>query len=135
VLHDVAHLVRTHFDNRASRHGATRSQWLVLARLERQPGLSQKELSVILEVEPISVARLVDRLEVRGLVERRPDPQDRRIWRLYNLPAARATLDNIARYREALNGEVAKAVSPAALEALTNTLLIIRNRLINRREI
>lgn len=88
LLHDVARLLRHEADRRAATHGMTRAQWVILFWLQRQPGLSQKELSEILEVEPITVARLIDRLEARGMVERRPDPKDRRIWRLHLLPAA-----------------------------------------------
>ena len=73
----------------------TRAQWAILIWLERQPGISQKELSELLEVEPITVARLIDRLEARGMVERRPDPRDRRIWRLHLLPPARDVLHEI----------------------------------------
>src|ERR1700686_3322275 len=80
LLHDVARLLRGEADRRASAHGMTRAQWVILFWLERQPGLSQKELAEILEVEPITVGRLVDRLELRGMVERRPDARDRRIW-------------------------------------------------------
>jgi len=74
-------------------HDRTRNHYQQIAkrrlvRLERQPGLSQKELAELLEVEPITVARLADRLAARGLLERRPDPADRRIWRLHLLPAA-----------------------------------------------
>src|SRR6201989_853323 len=83
LLHDVARLLRVDADKRARAHGMTRAQWGILIWLERQPGLSQKELAEFLEVEPITVARLVDRLEARGMVERRPDPRDRRIWRLH----------------------------------------------------
>src|SRR5260221_4775931 len=86
LLHDVARLLRVDADKRARCHGMTRAQWAILIWLERQPGISQKELSEILEVEPITVARLIDRLEARGMVERRPDPKDRRIWRLHLLP-------------------------------------------------
>ena len=90
LLHDVARLLRVDADKRARLHGMTRAQWGILIWLERQPGISQKELSELLEVEPITVARLIDRLEARGMVERRPDPRDRRIWRLHLQPAARA---------------------------------------------
>ena len=83
LLHDVARLVRVDADKRARAHGMTRAQWGILIWLDRQPGISQKELAELLEVEPITVARLVDRLEGRGMVERRPDPRDRRIWRLH----------------------------------------------------
>ena len=63
LLHDVARLLRVDADKRARAHGMTRAQWGILIWLERQPGLSQKELAEILEVEPITVARLIDRLE------------------------------------------------------------------------
>ena len=88
LLHDVARLLRVDADKRARAHGMTRAQWGILIWLERQPGISQKELAELLEVEPITVARLIDRLEARGMVERRPDPRDRRIWRLHLLPPA-----------------------------------------------
>ncbi len=74
----LARLIRTEVDKRARMHGMTRAQWGILIRLEKQPGLLQKELAECLEVEPITVARLIDRLESRGMVERRPDPTDRR---------------------------------------------------------
>src|SRR3984957_7580242 len=88
LLHDVARLLRVDADKRARQHNMTRAQWGILIWLTRQPGISQKELAEFLEVEPITVARLVDRLEARGVVERRPDPRDRRIWRLHLLPPA-----------------------------------------------
>jgi MarR family transcriptional regulator for hemolysin len=94
LLHDVARLLRVDADKRARAHGMTRAQWGILIWLDRQPGISQKELAELLEVEPITVARLVDRLEARGMVERRPDPRDRRIWRLHlSRPAHQALLE------------------------------------------
>jgi MarR family transcriptional regulator for hemolysin len=96
LLHDVARLLRGEADRRASAHGMTRAQWVILFWLERQPGLSQKELAEILEVEPITVARLIDRLEARGMVERRPDPKDRRIWRLHALPPSAPVLAELS---------------------------------------
>src|SRR5262249_36087675 len=73
VLYDVARQMRTVVDQIAREHGRTRAQWIILLRLEREPGLSQNELAAIAEVAPITIARLVDRLEECGLVERRPD--------------------------------------------------------------
>src|SRR5580692_4949309 len=96
VLNDVARLVRTRFDQRARAFGMTRAQWVILARLNRQPGLSQNDMAAICEVEPITVGRLIDRLEARGFVERRADPADRRIRRLHLLPAAKPLLEDIA---------------------------------------
>src|ERR1700742_2035053 len=100
VLHDVARLMRTRFDQRARARGMTRAQWIILARLERQPGLSQNEMAAICEVEPITVGRLIDRLEARGLVERRNDPTDRRIRRLHLLPAAKPIIDEIMHHKD-----------------------------------
>jgi len=129
VLHDVARLLRTRFDQRARARGMTRAQWVILARLSRQPGLSQNELAAICEVEPITVGRLVDRLEARGLVERCPDPADRRINRLHLLPAAQPILEEITSYKEALNTELLDGVDKKARNALLDTLLHIKNKL------
>lgn len=99
LIHNVARLLRIEADKRARRRGMTRAQWVMLIWLDRRPGLSQKELAELLEVEPITVARLVDRMEARGLVERRADPMDRRVWRLHLTPAAAPELCEIARER------------------------------------
>jgi MarR family transcriptional regulator, transcriptional regulator for hemolysin len=99
LLHDVARLTRTRFDQRARCWGMTRAQCVILMKLKHKPGLCQTELATLLEVEPITVARLIDRLEANGLVERRPDPSDRRMHRLHLLPAAAPMLEEIARYR------------------------------------
>ena len=66
VLSDVARMLRTRADQRARAHGMTRAQWMILARVERQPGLSQNELAALVEVEPITVARLIDRASQAG---------------------------------------------------------------------
>lgn len=129
LLHDVARLLRTRFDQRAREHGATRAQWVILARLEQQPGLSQNELASLLEVEPITVARLVDKLQARGLVERRADPNDRRIWRLHNLPAAQPVVDKITKYRESMNDELLQDIPPDVREHLIDALLHMKNHL------
>jgi DNA-binding MarR family transcriptional regulator len=99
LLNDVGRLLRVDADKRARSHDMTRAQWGILIWLERQPGISQKELAELLEVEPITVARLVDRLERRGMVERRPDPRDRRIWRLHLLLPAHLVLREINQQR------------------------------------
>lgn len=129
LLHDVARALRTRVDRAARTSGMTRAQWVILARLARQPGMSQNELAAICEVEPITVGRLVDRLEARGLVERRPDPGDRRIRRLHLLPAARPLVDEIAAYRATLNQEIAQGLEPGEHAALINALLHIKNNL------
>src|ERR1700744_635915 len=99
LLHDVARMQRTRFDQWARYYGMTRAQGLILLRLEGQPGLSQNEMAAICEVEPITIGRLVDRLEARGLIERRPDATDRRIKRLHLMPASEPILALIEDYR------------------------------------
>jgi MarR family transcriptional regulator, transcriptional regulator for hemolysin len=129
VLHDVARLMRTKFDQRARARGMTRAQWIILARLERQPGLSQNEMAAICEVEPITVGRLIDRLEARGLVERRNDPSDRRIRRLHLLPAAKPIIDEIMDYKDQVKTEMLNGLDPALLDQFVDALLSIKNQL------
>src|ERR1043166_5899802 len=95
ALNDVARLLRTYADQRAAQFGMTRAQWVVLVRLDRSEGLKQCELADILEVQPITLTRLLDRLAENGLIERRPDPEDRRVKRLYLTPAARPVLERL----------------------------------------
>src|SRR6195952_82144 len=123
LLHDVARLLRVDADKRARSHGMTRAQWAILIRLDRQPGLSQKELSELLEVEPITVARLIDRLEARGMVERRPDPRDRRIWRLHLLRPARDVLHEIDDQRADMTRMVTVGIDKKSLEMMTEALV------------
>jgi MarR family transcriptional regulator for hemolysin len=129
LLHDVARLLRVHADKRARAHGMTRAQWGILIWLERQPGLSQKELAEILEVEPITVARLIDRLESRGMVERRPDPKDRRIWRLHLCPPAIPVLREIDRQRVHMRAMVTEGLDDETIETITEALLTMKTTL------
>jgi MarR family transcriptional regulator, transcriptional regulator for hemolysin len=98
LLYDVARHMGTHADQMAREHGMPRAQWIILARLEGQPDLSQNELAALAEVAPIPAARLVDRLEGLGLVKRHTDPEDRRVWRL------RLTLAAVPVLRDAKQG-------------------------------
>lgn len=129
LLHDVARLLRTRFDQRARAKGMTRAQWVILARVSANPGLSQNELASILEVEPISVGRLIDRLEARGLVERRPDPSDRRIWRLHLLPGAEPVLDEISKARDVLGDQLLEGVAPTVRTKMVDALVKMKNNL------
>ena len=129
LLHDVARLTRTRFDQWARGYGLTRAQGVILVRLSRQPGLSQNELAALCEVEPITVGRLVDRLEMRGLLERRLDPGDRRIRRLHLLPASEPILAKIQDYKEALGNYLTDGLSPQALETMVDALLHVKQKL------
>ncbi|MEJ1970100.1 MAG: MarR family transcriptional regulator [Rhizomicrobium sp.] len=124
--------MRTRFDQKArATHAMTRAQWVILSWLGRQPGMSQNELAAICEVEPITVARLVDRLEARGLVERRSDPTDRRIRRLHLLPAAKPILETIHAAREFMNERIVAGLDEATRETLIDALLVIKENLAN----
>jgi DNA-binding MarR family transcriptional regulator len=81
LLGDAARLLRRAFDERARTMGVTRPQWRVLALLKRFDGSTQVTIADMLEVEPITLGRMIDRLQDAGLVERRADPKDRRAWR------------------------------------------------------
>ncbi len=135
LLHDVARLLRVDADKRARSHGMTRAQWAILIRLERQPGLSQKELAELLEVEPITVARLIDRLEGAGMVERRPDPRDRRIWRLHLRPAAIPMLGEIAHQRDEIIRMLSPGIDRATLDAVTDALETMKANLLRSAQV
>ena len=96
LLNDVARLLRTYADQRARQFGMTRAQWAVLVRLELAEGLKQSELAELLDLQPITLTRLVDRLCANGLIERRADPADRRAKRLYLTAQARPLMDRLA---------------------------------------
>ena len=132
LLHDVARTMRTRFDQKArATHAMTRAQWIILSRLQRQPGMSQNEMAAICEVEPITVARLVDRLEARGLVERRSDPSDRRIRRLHLLPAAKPILETINDARDTMSERITAGLDDETRNTLIDALLMIKENLAN----
>ena len=95
LLNDVTLLFRKHFDRRAVNFGMTRAQWRATKVIHHRPGLSQTELAEYLEMEPIAVGRVIDRLQAAGFVERRPDVKDRRTWRLHTTEQARAIVDDM----------------------------------------
>jgi DNA-binding MarR family transcriptional regulator len=123
----LARLVRTEADKRARAHGMTRAQWTILLNLERQPGLLQKELAEVLEVEPITVARLVDRLEARGMVERRADPTDRRCWRLHLTDASRPLMSDIGEQLAELAEIITAGLSDDTLRTVAASLASMRD--------
>src|SRR6201996_1509799 len=93
-----------------------------VARLSRQPGMTQNEMAGLCEVEPITVGRLVDRLEARGLLERRLDPSDRRIRRLHLLPAAEPILKEIPNYKDDQHREILGGLDPSTIDTLLQAL-------------
>jgi MarR family transcriptional regulator for hemolysin len=128
-INDVARLLRTYADQRARDLGMTRAQWAVLARVESAEGLKQIELAETLDLQPITLTRLIDRLCDSGLIERRSDPDDRRAKRLYLTPAARPVLEGLTRIGKDVMTKVLAGLEPAAAEQLLAQLLILKANL------
>ena len=123
---ETAHTLRRYFDRRAADHGVTRSQWRVLARLEREPGLKQVELADRLDIEPITLSRIVDRLADAGLVARERDPDDRRVRRLRLTAEAAPMLEKLHLVADEVTREAFAGLDPERLRRLSDTLKIIR---------
>src|ERR1700730_17506455 len=105
LLHDVARLLKKRLEQNSGGSGLTRSQWQVLAYLAQNEGINQKGLAELLEIEPITLGRLVDKLETLGLIERHPHPTDRRTWLLHLMPAARSRLQQAGEYGDVTRRE------------------------------
>jgi MarR family transcriptional regulator, transcriptional regulator for hemolysin len=133
LLYDVARQMHSYADQMAQAHGLTRALLIVLARLERRPGVSQNVLAAIAEVAPMTIARLVDRLEQLGFVKRCSDPRDRRIWRLRLTPAAGPILREMEGLRAKLHSVMTKGIHPALLDVMTTGLRQIKNNVSNQR--
>jgi DNA-binding MarR family transcriptional regulator len=131
LLSDVSRLMRRRFDDRARMFGATRAQWKTLLVLSRNEGMNQGGLAELLEVEPISLCRMIDRLEESGLVERRRDPADRRAWRLYLTDAAQPVLVQLRDYGAELTESALVGLNDPERAALTAALNKIRDNLAN----
>jgi DNA-binding MarR family transcriptional regulator len=119
---ETAHALRKAFDRRAVGLGVTRAQWKVLFRLERQPGLRQIELADMLDIEPITLSRIVDRLEEAGLVERAADPADRRAWRLHVTAKAQPLIAKLHEVADEMIAEAFAGLEPREIEITRKVL-------------
>jgi MarR family transcriptional regulator, transcriptional regulator for hemolysin len=129
LLHDVARLLRKRFEQNARGSGLTRSQWQVLAYLTQNEGINQSGLADLLEIEPITLGRIVDKLQALALIERHPHPSDRRVWLLHLTPAARSKLTQLRRLGDVTRGEALTGVSEAETELLLKTLQALKTNL------
>ncbi len=129
TINDVARMLRTYADHKARQFGMTRAQWVVLARLDRFEGLKQSELAEMLDLQPISLTRLLDRLCDSGLIERRADPNDRRAKRLFLTPAARPLLEQLADLGEDLLATALAGVERESVEQMVAQLAIVKENL------
>lgn len=135
LIADVSRLMRRRFDERARVIGLTRAQWRTLVVLSRNEGSNQGKLAELLDVEPITLCRMVDRLEEAGHVERRRDPADRRAWQIYLTTAARPLLDDIRIIADAVFEDAMAGLDEAARERLYGALSVIRTNLSDKPEL
>jgi len=132
LLHDIARLLRKRFDQRTRALGLSRAQWQVLACLRRQEGINQTGLADMLDLEPISIGRLIDRMQEAGWVERRPDPADRRVHRLYTTERARPMMAQLEAVADVLLDEAFVGLSETERTTLADLLLRVRVNLSER---
>jgi DNA-binding MarR family transcriptional regulator len=129
MLHDIARQMRHLFDLQARDLGVTRQQWRALLTLARHDGLTQTELADHLDVERISVGRMVDRLVENGLIERRADPADRRVWRLHLLPLSHDIVNSLSAIGASLEADVLAVIPTDKQDEFRSTLDQIRERI------
>lgn len=130
VLNDVARLLRKRFEQRARSLGLTRAQWQVLAQLSKNEGIHQGGLADLLDIEPITLVRILDRLEANGFVERRRHPTDRRIWLLHLTPKAHPMLDLMREIGDATRQEALVDLSDAERHQLLTMLTTMKQNLL-----
>jgi DNA-binding MarR family transcriptional regulator len=128
-LVESSRLLRNYIDNRAKGRGTTRAQWIVLFRLRQQEGLSQVDLAEVLELQPISLVRLLDRLVEHGLIERRHDPRDRRANRVFLTASGRQLVDDLDSLRDSIASDVLQDIPAKAIETSLQTLIDIKERI------
>jgi MarR family transcriptional regulator for hemolysin len=129
TLNDVARLLRTCADQKAAQFGMSRAKWAVLARLNRFEGLKQAELADMLDLQPITLTRLLDSLCENGLIERHPDPDDRRAKRLFLTPAARPLLERLSVLGEELMASALEGLDDQRISSLQTELSVIKENL------
>jgi DNA-binding MarR family transcriptional regulator len=131
TLGEVFRLVRAYADKEAARYGITRAQWAVLAKVERSEGMKQQELAEQMEMQPITLTRLIDKLCDNGWIERRGDETDRRVNRLYLKKAARPLLGKLAGLRSELTATALEGISPQDAQRMLTQLQTIKDNVKN----
>jgi len=126
MIQDVARLMRTDFNRRVQELDLTQAQWRALLTLSRNPGMRQCHLADALETQPISAARLLDRMQAAGWVERRDDPGDRRATQLYLTEQAQPTLKDLKKHSAATRGEALAGISEDEQKQFLDILMRMR---------
>lgn len=130
LIHEIDRLIKKRFDRVAETTGMSRAQWQVLAKVANREGVNQATLADLVSVEPITICRMVDRLEALGLVERRPDPNDRRARLIHMTETARPGLERMRSVAQALFAEVLDGVPPEEEAILFRVLGRIHSNLL-----
>jgi DNA-binding MarR family transcriptional regulator len=133
-LADATRLIRRAFDAKARAIGVTRPQWQVMTLLRRNAGIPQGQLADLLDVEPITVGRMIDRLQDAGLVERRADPADRRTWRLHLTARAETLIEQLLPMADELFDDAFDGLALEERALLLSALNRIRQNLSRRSE-
>jgi len=131
TLGELHRLIRAYADKEAARYGITRAQWAVLVKVERREGLKQTELAEQMEMQPITLTRLIDKLCDNGWIERRGDEKDRRVNRLYLRKAARPLLGKLAGLRSELTATALDGINPSDAHRLLSQLETIKENVRN----
>lgn len=126
---ETARAIRRDFDRRAAVLGSTRAQWRVLAKLSRRDGQKQIELAEAVDVEPITLSRMVDRLQEAGYVERRQDDADRRVWRIHLTDKARPILEELEALSDIFHADMLAGVAPEDRVIASRVLARVRDNL------
>jgi MarR family transcriptional regulator for hemolysin len=127
ALFELQRMLRLYADKRARSYGLTRAQWAVLAKLERTEGLKQTEIADLMEMQPITLTRLIDKLCDAGLIERRSDETDRRVNRLYLTEAAKPLMSKLATLRADITQTALASLSEADTHRLVDELETIKD--------
>lgn len=131
LLHDISRLLRRNFSRRMAHLGLTQAQWQTLAHLSRCEGVNQTTLAEMLDVQPITLARLIDRLEAAGWVKRQPDPADRRAFRLYLTDGAQPLISEMWQRAAETRAEAMAGLDPATCDAMIDGLLALKRNLVD----
>lgn len=132
LLNDTARMFRRAYNARTKGSGITALQSRVLTYLARYPGIRQGPLAELIEVEPITLSRMIDRLEESSLVERRADPTDRRAWQLHLTASAEPLLDTLRETARDVVAEATEGLSDAERDELTRLVERVRANLSRR---
>ena len=134
LIHDAARLMRVTYDRKMSGLGLTRSQWWVMTHLYFNEGISQTELSAVLDIERATLGRLLDRLEAKGWVERRPHPSDRRVKRVYLTGEVELLMQTMRAKAAEVRNEALAGIPAHEQDALIELLIKIKANLLSTGE-